>query len=312
MMISRILLATDGTPAAAGAVRTARLLHERDGLPVEVLSVYDPPMQFYGLEATRVVVGAPPHFGATAVEDLKERVTKQLEEVGGAAREWPVAIRLGPVAPTIARYAAESGAGLLLVGLRTHPPVDRWLARETLLRIIHLTHLPVLAVPAHLQVLFRRAVAGVDFSDLSRRALAELPGLLPAGADLYLLHTTWAPAAVEAWSTMDWVKGYRLSVEERLEEVAEELRGTGSFQLDLRVVEGTDPASDILALADQVDADLLVVGSHGLGYFGRIVLGSTAARLLHASHCALLVAPPAELPVELSAPRVQETLAPLH
>jgi nucleotide-binding universal stress UspA family protein len=297
-MISTILVATDGEQGAMGALRAARALAERDGAKVEVLAVYDPPIRSYGLEAAGMIAGVPSPFLSAAVEEVHRQVQIQLAGVGGAS-SWPITVRLGGVAPTIARYAAECGATMILLGLRPHGVVDRWLGRETLLRLIHLSHLPVLAVPEGARHLPQRVVAAVDLSELSHRAVRVALEVTAAGGELHLVHTTWAPSADAAWATMDWVKTYRVGVEEQIEELASEIRTSAGLDVRVHVREQQDPGSEILRVAEETGAELIVAGSHGHGYIGRIVLGSTSSKLLHTAHCAVLIAPPPEIPSEL-------------
>lgn len=54
------------------------------------------------------------------------------------------------------------------------------------------------------------------------------------------------------------------------------------------VREGEDPADDIIALAKELGADVIVVGSHGHGAFQGL-LGSTGAKLVRRSPCPVLV-----------------------
>ena len=49
------------------------------------------------------------------------------------------------------------------------------------------------------------------------------------------------------------------------------------------------PASVILDLAEELDADLIVVGTRGLGMATRFVRGSTSARIANHAHCSFLV-----------------------
>ena len=48
---------------------------------------------------------------------------------------------------------------------------------------------------------------------------------------------------------------------------------------------GSDPASDIQSAAKSWKADLIMMPSHGLGTFRRLMLGSTAAKVLHDAEC---------------------------
>ncbi len=52
------------------------------------------------------------------------------------------------------------------------------------------------------------------------------------------------------------------------------------------------PARGLHDLAREMDARLIVVGSSHRGRVGRVLVGSTARRLLHGSPCAVAVAPP--------------------
>jgi nucleotide-binding universal stress UspA family protein len=54
-----------------------------------------------------------------------------------------------------------------------------------------------------------------------------------------------------------------------------------------------NPADEILAMARGLPADLLVMGTHGRGGFDRVVLGSTAERMLRKAPCPVLTVPPA-------------------
>lgn len=52
-----------------------------------------------------------------------------------------------------------------------------------------------------------------------------------------------------------------------------------------------DPANELLAYCDRVDADLLVVGRRGAGMVERLVLGSVADRIAHSSKRPVLIVP---------------------
>lgn len=64
------------------------------------------------------------------------------------------------------------------------------------------------------------------------------------------------------------------------------------FQKDARVTRSYrsgDPATEIIGAAKAADADLIVIGSRGLGGIGGLILGSVSERVLHGSPVPVLV-----------------------
>ncbi len=71
-----------------------------------------------------------------------------------------------------------------------------------------------------------------------------------------------------------------------------ELRKLG-LTAELNVVNGTHGVPELIAkAAREVDADLIVIGTHGWGGFRSTVLGSVARGLLHTAFCPVLAIPP--------------------
>ena len=61
----------------------------------------------------------------------------------------------------------------------------------------------------------------------------------------------------------------------------------------LKVVNGTHAVPELIATAArEVEADLIVVGTHGWGGFRETMLGSVARGLLHEAFCPVLSIPP--------------------
>jgi nucleotide-binding universal stress UspA family protein len=57
------------------------------------------------------------------------------------------------------------------------------------------------------------------------------------------------------------------------------------------VVQLGDPTAEIIAVCEQENADLLVIGRRGAGLVERMVIGSVADRLAHHAPCPLLIVP---------------------
>jgi nucleotide-binding universal stress UspA family protein len=60
--------------------------------------------------------------------------------------------------------------------------------------------------------------------------------------------------------------------------------------VDVELVIEADSASSVIpAYAKKINANLLVIGAHGTGFIQRVLIGSTATRLLRQAHCPVLV-----------------------
>src|SRR6185312_8650208 len=57
------------------------------------------------------------------------------------------------------------------------------------------------------------------------------------------------------------------------------------FSTCIQCMTGDDPASDIQSAAKAWNAGLIMIPSHGLGTFRRLMLGSIAAKVLHDAEC---------------------------
>jgi nucleotide-binding universal stress UspA family protein len=57
-----------------------------------------------------------------------------------------------------------------------------------------------------------------------------------------------------------------------------------------------EPAPSILDAASSESADVIVLGSHGRGRLGRLILGSTSARVCDQARCEVLVVPASQGP----------------
>lgn len=66
-----------------------------------------------------------------------------------------------------------------------------------------------------------------------------------------------------------------------------------SFELTTKVEMGI-PEQEILETAREWNADLIAVGSHGRGFWGRTMIGSTSDAIVHNAHCPVLVVQKAE------------------
>jgi nucleotide-binding universal stress UspA family protein len=147
-----------------------------------------------------------------------------------------------------------------------------------------------------------RIVVGADLSETGDHALREAVQLarkLP-GTELHITYVISAAADMH-----DARKLAEMSTElqTKLDQLREHVRtvcappsGEQPFTLEtvfhLRI---GDPASAIHQAAVDVDADLIVVGTHGRRGMDKLLLGSVAQELVRSAHLPVLVAHPKQL-----------------
>ena len=140
----------------------------------------------------------------------------------------------------------------------------------------------------------RVVLVAVDFSALSRKALAwALDYALAAPCHLHTVHVVdrrWKLADLRAdldSLRAELVDVHDAAVAELGPLVTEEDRaGIGSLHEHVRV---GDPAAEIVALAGELAADLVVVGSHGGDALRRMFTGGTANKVVRDAACPVVV-----------------------
>ncbi len=88
---------------------------------------------------------------------------------------------------------------------------------------------------------------------------------------------------------------FRRIGQESLSRVQSELAAR-RIRVETVLCEATDPAAEILQVAQEVSTDLLVIGTRGHKGLARLVLGSTAEELIHRARCPILTIGPGVRP----------------
>lgn len=110
------------------------------------------------------------------------------------------------------------------------------------------------------------------------RLLSVVPGLFPLGS-------TYIPHAAEETRQRE---EHRAEFEAYLDDVGGRLREEG-LQVVTQTVFGDDPAQKILEVREEVGADLVALSTRGRGGVARLVMGSTADKVIRAGRVPILV-----------------------
>jgi nucleotide-binding universal stress UspA family protein len=142
---------------------------------------------------------------------------------------------------------------------------------------------------------FRSIVVGTDGSETASRAVEAAVQLAQlSGATLELV-SAYEPVsgqrlreeARQVPPDLQWMINRRADVDATLQQAAERARDAGvAAQTYAR--EG-DPADAILDVAEELGADLIVVGNKGMTGAKRFLLGSVPNKVSHHAPCAVMI-----------------------
>jgi nucleotide-binding universal stress UspA family protein len=198
--------------------------------------------------------------------------------------------------PADVLVAAAADADLLVVGARGLGGFKELLLGSVSQQCLHHTTRPIAIIrPTAARTgedTMERIVVGVDGSETARRALAW------AVAEARLRQATLE--VVLAWH-MPYIAGYPYAgvgfdpatfekdAKTSLDAIVDGTDTTGIPSVERTLAVG-DAASALLGRA--ADADLVVVGSRGLGGFTGLLLGSVSHHVTHHATCPVVVVPP--------------------
>jgi nucleotide-binding universal stress UspA family protein len=141
-------------------------------------------------------------------------------------------------------------------------------------------------------------VVGIDYSELADRALdhALEHGTLHDGSEVHVVHVepdVWASASLAAPPTSpeDGVKAVQDRATARVLAMPAHLDKRRVRRVVAHYRRGS-PAESVAQLAADLDADLVVVGSHGHRGLTRLLLGSVAERTSRLARCPVWIVRP--------------------
>jgi nucleotide-binding universal stress UspA family protein len=280
-VFNTIVVGVDGRQGGRDALRLAGQLAEAGG--GELIAV-----RVFWYQHRPALAGSP------AVEEEREStqvaLDRDLADMGMSTARTHVVGDMSP-ARALHRMAERERADVLVVGSAHRGAVGRVLGGDVALGSLHGSPCPVAVAPRGMAdrdaTPLSRIGVGFDGTQESRQALAVAVALAKsARAQLELLCAATAPIPLfaEAAYADGEIVDYRLE--------AEELISRTLAELDVDAIGNAvvgSPAETLLELTHRVD--LLVVGSRGWGPIRRILLGSTAARLIREAACPVLVLP---------------------
>lgn len=211
----------------------------------------------------------------------------------------------------IAGFAADVEADLIVMVSRGRHGLTQRLLGSVAERVIRLASCPVLTVsPDSDDFAPRKIVVATDFSPCSDQTLPAVRFLcraFPARVVLaHVLPPQSRPASISETGppptmTDEFMRHLREAAERDLEQRIELLDVEEGVETVL--VEAGDPGMKIVEIADRERADLIVVGTHGNSGVERLMLGSTAEKIVRHSDRPVLTVTPDAVVVDETSPQ---------
>jgi nucleotide-binding universal stress UspA family protein len=143
--------------------------------------------------------------------------------------------------------------------------------------------------------MFGTIVVGTDGSETATEAVRQATDLASkVGAEIHLV-SAYEPVSEgrlreerkDVPADLEWMVNPREDVEATLKEASEQISGAG-VQVETYSRQG-DPADAILDIAEEQNADLIVVGNKGMTGAKRFLLGSVPNKVSHHAPCSVMI-----------------------
>ena len=298
LTIDRILCPVDFSEASQHAAEHALAIARWSGAAVSALHVCHPmPMP--------VASGVGTGDNGCDLEMSRQRAAAaSLLDVAGAHDvSVDIAVEAGDPARQILEHADRHAASLIVMGTHGVSGFERLILGSVTEKVLRKAPCPVLTVPPRAQsaatLPFRRVLCAIDFSYASLEALSYAGVLaLQSRSKLQLVHVVqWPWDEPPAPTPQDLPAEQAVALGEYRRYVEASAMARLAALRRERVPEGVDAVPrivhgkayvQILRVAAESRADLIVLGVHGRNVADLVVFGSTANQVVRAAACPVL------------------------
>ncbi len=295
---AKVLLATDGSEEADRALRVAVELAEKTGGELHLIHVWSAPLYYHPERH-----GYPQLYEKQLGEaqqklgELVERVTVS----GGSVAE--AHLGAGSPAHEIVATAEDLGASLVVMGSRGLGGLRRSLMGSVSESVMRHAHCPVMVVRSpgreygageRMSLFPTKILAATDGSPGSALAVREAVDLArDTDSELHVTHvlqvsTLYSSADIFLAGGVPLYEESRRKSERVLAEGIDRTKEAGVPVVESHLLEGK-PDVEVVDLAEEIGAGLIVLGSRGLGALARSLVGSTSTSIVRHAHCPVMV-----------------------
>ena len=284
----RILIPLDGSELSERVFPWARLLQSAmPEMQVELLRCFEPPSSIYLIP--ELAVPATTMFGegdlSAAMQDYLQAKAAEL-----ALPDTITSVAMANASTEILERGET--ANMVLMASHGRGGLGRWLMGSVATKVTRGATVPVfvvsgkcMAVDAAHQPRMSTIMVAYDASEAAERAVYRAASLARGfGATLHIYNGV-TQVAMHHQVVQDANKADLVRATESVRRLARSLEGVQTV-VEVREV---SVSTQIVEYADEVKADLIVIGSHGKSGLTRWMIGSETEYVLQEAHCPILV-----------------------
>ena len=137
--------------------------------------------------------------------------------------------------------------------------------------------------------MFKNTLIAIDGSEYSNNALAYAANMAETyGATLWLLHVFAHPPDLLGYDDFEKLYARRKCAGQSVLDAALETLGDPPVEIRAELREGPE-AESILNFAKNSRADIIVMGTRGMGALKGLLLGSVSRKVIHYAGCPVMV-----------------------
>jgi nucleotide-binding universal stress UspA family protein len=285
---TKILLATDGSGDAELAATTAVGMAKSTSSELHVVHTWRPVPSVHFDTLIRQEI-------EREAQGILDEQVKKIEGLGGSVAQ--ARLSEGGAAEEIVALAEEIGVGLIAMGSRGRGRIRRLLMGSVSDAVVRHAHYPVIVVrwkPVVFPAKILLATDGSEEATLAVQTAADLSE--KTGSELHVVHIGEVTLGhLPETYRIQYEREYRIQREREekearqlLETQVEGIKAAGDMvaQAHLRMGKADE---HIVVLAEELGADLIVMGSRGLGGVKRALMGSVSDSVVRHAHCPVLV-----------------------
>jgi nucleotide-binding universal stress UspA family protein len=137
--------------------------------------------------------------------------------------------------------------------------------------------------------MFNNILLAVDGSEYSHRAIEYARSLTERyEANLLLVHVFSHTSDLLGYQDFEKLYAKRKSAGQAVLDSAKKILGSTTFKVHEELMEGSE-AEAILKVAENHQADLIIMGTRGFGAVKGMLVGSVSRKVIHLSTCPVMV-----------------------